>query len=228
MAIDTSAYHRAVAAEINRHRESGLVDSLVNESGLDHILQLALDYASGGLTVRAGVMIVIAREYIASGQKNSMQRDIETFMQACEQEVRSYPGLPDDEIRDLRIRLIREEWEGPGELLESLLAGDLVGIADGIADSLYVIIGTAAAYGIDIQEIFDEVHRSNMSKTIYNEDTGKYTVVKNEFGKVLKPESYSPPKLHEIVREQIKNGLTIEHFMNDSERDTLDLGSIDI
>lgn len=95
-------------------------------------------------------------------------------------------------VRDLRIALIREEH---AELQTALRNGDLVGIADGCADLMVVVLGTMVAYGLPA-DIFDEVHRSNLSKL--GED-GK--PIKNELGKTLKGPNYEPPKLKKLLRE---------------------------
>lgn len=50
------------------------------------------------------------------------------------------------------------------ELTEGWARKDLVEIADGIADLLYLAFGTAADAGIDIEPIFEAVHASNMTK----------------------------------------------------------------
>lgn len=60
-----------------------------------------------------------------------------------------------------RVKLIQEELD---EYETAALDGNLVEVADGLADLLYVVLGTCVAHGIDIQPIFDEVHRSNMTK----------------------------------------------------------------
>jgi predicted HAD superfamily Cof-like phosphohydrolase len=62
-------------------------------------------------------------------------------------------------------------------------------------DSLYVIIGTAVSYGIDIERVFDEVHRSNMTK-VWPDGTVHY----DEHGKVLKPLTYSRADITEALR----------------------------
>ena len=95
------------------------------------------------------------------------------------------PSLVNPKTRDLRYRLVKEEAE---ELCDALKNNDLVDIADGIADLLYVTFGTALSYGIPIEEVFKEVHRSNMSKSLK----------KDEFGKTLK-EGYSPARLEDII-----------------------------
>lgn len=66
------------------------------------------------------------------------------------------------DYRFLRISLIMEEV---AELCEALMSGDEIEAMDGAADSIYVILGTAVTYDLPFSEAFEEVHRSNMSKT---------------------------------------------------------------
>ena len=66
--------------------------------------------------------------------------------------------------------------------------------ADALTDILVVTYGAGAAFGIDLDKCFDEVHRSNMSKL---SEEGK--PIYNEFGKVMKGPSYSPPDLKKII-----------------------------
>jgi NTP pyrophosphatase (non-canonical NTP hydrolase) len=63
-------------------------------------------------------------------------------------------------------------------------------VAKELADLLYVVYGTAEELNIPLQEVFEAVHKSNMSKA--NPDG---TVSRNEFGKVLKPDTYVKPDL---------------------------------
>lgn len=70
---------------------------------------------------------------------------------------------------------------------------DLIGAIDAIADLLYVVLGTAVEFGIDIEPFFDEVHRSNMTKI---------GGAVREDGKRLKPPHYEPPNLAPILRRQ--------------------------
>ena len=100
-------------------------------------------------------------------------------------------GFPDKEIRALRRRLLNEEFT---EYLQAETKDDLVEIADALADIIYIACGTAVAYGIPLDRVFAEVHRSNMSKLgengrpIYRDD-----------GKVLKGPTYSPPNIKTIL-----------------------------
>jgi predicted HAD superfamily Cof-like phosphohydrolase len=90
----------------------------------------------------------------------------------------------------LRERLIHEEFE---ELKEAMAKNDLAGIAKELADLLYVVYGTAVSYGIDMDPVFREVHRSNMSKV------GGY---KRDDGKWVKPLTYSPAAIEPILAQQ--------------------------
>ena len=105
--------------------------------------------------------------------------------------------LPAD-VAAVRLALLEEELQ---EYREALAAGDLVAIADALTDLLYVLLGTFVSHGLqDVAEaLFDEVHRSNMTKrgpdgqVIYRED-----------GKVLKPASYEPPDLRRVLAAAVR------------------------
>jgi predicted HAD superfamily Cof-like phosphohydrolase len=115
---------------------------------------------------------------------------VEAFHRTSDIVVNPVPTVIDRPTRDLRIRLIQEEFD---ELKEALAVEDLSSIAKEMADLLYVVYGTAVSYGIDMDPVFREVHRSNMSKV------GGY---KREDGKWVKPDTYSPARIEPIVAEQ--------------------------
>ena len=112
------------------------------------------------------------------------------FHRAGEQEIKTKPDLPSIKIRDLRMELIAEELD---ELRFADTEGNLVEIADALTDLLYVVYGAGHAYGIDLDKCFAEVHRSNMTKF----PDGK--VIRNEAGKVMKPDSYEKPNLKKVL-----------------------------
>ncbi len=93
----------------------------------------------------------------------------------------------------LRFKLMQEENE---EYLEAANEGDLVEVADALGDMLYILCGTILEHGMQykIEEVFEEIQRSNMSKLgpdgkpIYRED-----------GKVLKGPEYFPPNIPAIL-----------------------------
>ena len=104
-------------------------------------------------------------------------------------EVSEKPTLALTQFHELRVKLIDEENE---ELKEGLEENNLEKVADAIADLLYVVYGTAVTFGIDMEPIFKEVHRSNMTKK------GGYL---REDGKWVKPETYDPPNLNPILEK---------------------------
>jgi predicted HAD superfamily Cof-like phosphohydrolase len=67
---------------------------------------------------------------------------------------------------------------------------DIVAAADALADLEYVSKGSAVTWGIPLSEVFDEVHRSNMTKV----GGGR-----RADGKILKPATYSPPQIGRVL-----------------------------
>jgi predicted HAD superfamily Cof-like phosphohydrolase len=113
------------------------------------------------------------------------------FMEAMDQDVLPYPTFPEEHIQRLRVDLIEEELD---ELQLGIDNQNITEVADALTDLLYVIYGAGHAFGIDIDECFQEVHKSNMSKLGEN---GR--VIKREDGKVLKPDTYFPPDLKSVL-----------------------------
>ena len=185
---------------------------------------------------------------------NEQQMVLE-FMRTFGQTCPEGPCIPSLSVRILRAKLIFEEalelithglcvgieiksrpdgdWINIGELeIEDIEFnqyghGDLTLIADGCSDLKVVTIGTEVACGIDGKEIFEEVHRSNMSKmwtlpeyksanrlvdfsvtnvSSMNEDeminSDRCFLVKNKDGKVIKSPSYSPANIKSIIERQ--------------------------
>jgi predicted HAD superfamily Cof-like phosphohydrolase len=79
-----------------------------------------------------------------------------------------------------------------------MLNHDIIGIADAYADLLYVVYGGAVTNGIDIDEVFKEVHRSNMSKL-----GADGTPIFRDDGKVLKGPNFSPPDIEQCFDNQL-------------------------
>ena len=96
-------------------------------------------------------------------------------------------------INRLRYKLMCEENE---EYLEAANNNDLVEVADALGDMLYILCGTIIEHGLQhkIDEVFEEIQRSNMSKLgadgnpIYRED-----------GKVMKGPNYFKPDIKAIL-----------------------------
>lgn len=125
---------------------------------------------------------------------NIMQEQVLEFHQTFGAAVRDTPGWADNATAELRISLMEEELFGPGELAESIRNADLIGIADGIADLIYVTLGTAISYGLDAEALVAEAHRSNMTKLgrdgkpVYRAD-----------GKVIKGPDFAEPDFHSVI-----------------------------
>lgn len=120
---------------------------------------------------------------------DSEQRLVAQFHRAKGVKINFKPTIVDYDTAVLRLNLISEEL---GELQEAIMSRDLVAISDALADVEYVVKGTAVSYGIDLEPIFIEVHRSNMSKL----------EEKREDGKVLKGQNFRPPGIQKILEEQ--------------------------
>ena len=114
-----------------------------------------------------------------------------TFMKTFGQEVKIKPSLSTEKINKLRIDLIKEELE---ELTEAMNNKDLLEVADALTDILYVTYGAGHAFGIDLDQCFEEVQNSNMSKLDKN---GK--PIYNDSGKVMKGPNYFKPDLSKFV-----------------------------
>ncbi len=95
----------------------------------------------------------------------------------------------------LRYNLMKEEND---EYLEAVQKNDIVEIADALGDMLYILCGTILEHGLQnkIEEVFDEIQRSNMSKLDIN---GK--PIYREDGKVMKGPNYFKPNFSEILSQ---------------------------
>ena len=114
------------------------------------------------------------------------------FMKTFGQEVKDKPSFSTEKINNLRVSLIEEELK---ELKDAMKSNDLLEVADALTDILYVTYGAGHAFGIDLDECFNEVQNSNMSKL---GDDGK--PIYNEHGKVMKGPKYFKPDLKKIIK----------------------------
>ena len=147
---------------------------------------------------------------------------VEEFHNTFKAPVLSNPQIPSKERCDLRISLISEELE---EMKEAIEKGDVVEVADALADLMVVLCGSILEFGMGdkFNKLFEEVHRSNMSKACnshqeaietllhynkkdgtegyYKEVDGKWLVYRKDDDKVLKSINYSPASLLDIINE---------------------------
>jgi predicted HAD superfamily Cof-like phosphohydrolase len=146
-------------------------------------------------------------------------QDMVQWMKAFGQETPSEPCIPAQNIIDLRANLIEEECKEIIDALDVVNNAKFVDsfdeVLDGLADSLFVIIGTFVALGVPTEEVYKEISRSNWTKlwTLVEIDSccdkelivtqviptssnvEKSFLVKNSHGKIIKSPSFSPPDL---------------------------------
>jgi predicted HAD superfamily Cof-like phosphohydrolase len=118
---------------------------------------------------------------------------VERFHEAFGQKNGKWPQHITLEEFELRHKLMAEEND---EYLEACDNNDIVGIADALGDQMYILCGTILKHGLQhiIEDIFDEIQSSNMSKL--GED-GK--PILREDGKILKGPSYFKPDLSKFL-----------------------------
>jgi predicted HAD superfamily Cof-like phosphohydrolase len=131
----------------------------------------------------------------AARDESPVARDVRAFHRAFGLPVAQVPTLVDAELAGLRKELLREEVQ---EFTDASDDRDLVEIADALADIVYVAYGSALTYGIDLDAVLAEVHRSNMSKL----DADGKPVLRDD-GKVLKSDRYSPPDVAATLRKPV-------------------------
>ena len=147
---------------------------------------------------------------------------VEEFHNTFGVPVLETPQIPSKERCDLRISLISEELE---EMKEAIEKGDVVEVADALADLMVVLCGSILEFGMGdkFDSIFENIHNSNMSKAcsshkeaietllhykqkdgtegVYKEEDGKWLVYRKEDNKVLKSVNYSPANLKDIIED---------------------------
>ena len=114
------------------------------------------------------------------------------FMKTFGQNVKQSSSFSSEKINALRVSLIKEELD---ELIEAMNKKDLVEVADALTDILYVTYGAGHAFGINLDDCFEEVQNSNMSK-LGNDGKPIY----NENGKVMKGPNYFKPNLIKFMK----------------------------
>ena len=116
-------------------------------------------------------------------------KQIYDFQQRYQREICVYGQKPRGEVINLRVSLITEELR---EFVEAWYKDPVAYCYKELIDLMYVVFGAAADFGLHpdlVEQIFDEVHKSNMSKGTNGQP------VFNEAGKVLKGDDYKPADL---------------------------------
>lgn len=162
---------------------------------------------------------------------NKMQEQVLEFMLlagylAPKGPVKKFDGkmllsLPNGQtVTRLEYFLARTGWmkEEVSEFEQALFCSDLVGMVDAIADLLYFAFGTAVSLGIDIEPIFDEVQRANMTKFFdcasckgegdfspsgrkcrLCDGKGKIARYRDSDSKLIKPDGWQPPNIQKVL-----------------------------
>lgn len=120
-----------------------------------------------------------------------IQAMLKEWADAIETPCPETPTVAGFETEQLRLDLLREEYQ---EYLDATELEDLVEIADALGDMVYIIYGTARAYGIDLNAVLTEIHRSNMAKV-----GPDGSVRRRADGKILKPEGWQPPNIARVL-----------------------------
>jgi len=146
--------------------------------------------------------------------------DVAKFHNTFDLPVLEEPTIPNADRCMLRVNLLQEELN---ELQEAIAKNDLVEVADALCDIQYVLSGAILEFGLadKFAELFEEVQRSNMSKTCktleeaeatvehYNQKDGtkgqivdrehEFIVYRESDGKVLKSVNYSPANIKNLL-----------------------------
>ena len=145
---------------------------------------------------------------------------VEEFHRTFSAPVLETPQIPSKERCDLRINLMQEELD---EIKVAIENNDFVEISDGLCDLMYVLVGSILEFGLKdkFNELFNEVHESNMSKAClsekeasetvtyykskdgteahYQEIDGKWLVFRDSDNKVLKSINYTPANIKKFL-----------------------------
>ncbi|PYF70049.1 pyrophosphohydrolase domain-containing protein [Pedobacter nutrimenti] len=142
------------------------------------------------------------------------------FHRTFKHPVVASPAMPSKERAELRVSLLAEELK---ELQEAIEDNNMVEVADALCDLQYVLAGAILEFGLGekFKTLFDEVHRSNMSKactsveeaqqtinhyqqkdqseSYFKEEDGLFLVYRTKDHKTLKSINYSPADLQTIL-----------------------------
>jgi predicted HAD superfamily Cof-like phosphohydrolase len=121
---------------------------------------------------------------------------VEQFHTAFNQDNAEKPINVSPDVAALRFDLIFEESR---EYLDACKSGSVVDIADALGDQLYIIYGTILKHGLQdkMEDIFKEIHRSNMSKL----DKNGFPIYRED-GKILKGPFYFKPDILSVLNKK--------------------------
>ena len=119
---------------------------------------------------------------------------VREFQVAFGQPTSDVPKLSSKLLSLLRFDLMKEENE---EFFKACEDNDIVEVLDAVVDQAYILYGTINQFGLQdlFEEAFELVHKNNLSKLV----DGK--VIRNEFGKILKPANFVPVDLKQLFNK---------------------------
>ena len=120
------------------------------------------------------------------------QDDVLAFHEKFDVSRPATPTIPTESEMQGRWALMEEEFE---ELLCGMASHNMPEIADGIIDLIYTAIGTAIVYGLDLEPLWQEVQKANMTKMLPTD--GSY--------KITKPEGWTAPDIEGVLKAQELN-----------------------
>lgn len=153
-------------------------------------------------------------------QEPNPLNSVAEFHKTFKHPILEEPGIPSEDRCKLRVALIAEELE---ELRDAIVNKDITEVADALCDIQYVLSGAVLEFGLGnkFKSLFEEVQRSNMSKScktieeaeatvrhynetentecFYEESEGHYLVYRKADRKTLKSVNYSPAGLGSII-----------------------------
>ena len=118
-----------------------------------------------------------------SSTQTDWVEDVAQFHRAVDMPIADEPRALPYRRLEMRVNLLQEEGQ---ETIVAMRDGNKEGIADGLADLIYVAIGAALEFGIDLRPVWREGHSANMAKT---------GGPKRADGKQLKPEGWTAPDI---------------------------------
>jgi len=153
-------------------------------------------------------------------QEPASLTQVSEFHQTFKHPIKDTPGIPSRERCELRVSLLAEEVK---ELQQAVNDNSFVEIADALCDIQYVLAGAILEFGLanKFKQLFDEVHRSNMSKacksldeanqtieyykvnesveSYFEKEESLYLIYRTKDHKILKSINYSPADLQSIL-----------------------------
>jgi len=153
-------------------------------------------------------------------EESNALNQVAEFHRTFKHPVLNEPTMPGKERAALRVALLAEELK---ELQQAIDDNDIVEVADALCDLQYVLAGAIHEFGLGakFKALFDEVHRSNMSKacktleeaeqtmahyaakenveSYFKEEDSLFLIYRSHDNKTLKSVAYSPAALKELI-----------------------------